>query len=546
MKTTAVVVDDGALLPQSSSSSSSTPGDGAPLCRSGRRRRRRTRLRCPRTRRTRLRCGAVNTVFSHFLLLLLVFGVSWTTTTDLLLSFLRAVVPQEDCFGRRPPAAGFFFLPTAEAAQASNDGRDDDDHDDEYYDDDDDDNVAGGRGSNNNNNNFFRRHFDHDGERRGGGGGSNFTDFSVRTYVRTRDNANALGGGFRKIKPSLLVPRSNFLSDRSFFLLLLLLTFFYLLLLYCNSLIQQLGKQITSTIFPNRAPRHFAEGLWNAFKTTLLAVTLGSSSLFGLPVLGYRSYGGGAAVGAAVGAVLGSLLAASIAIGSAANVAYQLAAGLLNTPGAAYRKFWQGKNWDEHSRTWVEYDLAREEAVLEERRKRIRYQQSSTAGSGSSGRRRRYRALYDVLGVEPDASPKAIKKAYYQKAKSVHPDKAQAQSGEGSETEQDANAQFLKVHEAYKTLSDEKRRSEYDRFGTTSSSSQGGFGGDSSDATITAIAKFDAGVFFAVLLNTEHVEPYTGELRVSFYISKLQELVVLLSRTKASRRRDRRKKWPKC
>lgn len=61
---------------------------------------------------------------------------------------------------------------------------------------------------------------------------------------------------------------------------------------------------------------------------------------------------------------------------------------------------------------------------------------------------------YMVLGINRGAGLDKIKRAYREVAKKYHPDTAP--SKEGTE-------RFLEIREAYETLSDEKRRKEYDR-----------------------------------------------------------------------------------
>jgi len=63
--------------------------------------------------------------------------------------------------------------------------------------------------------------------------------------------------------------------------------------------------------------------------------------------------------------------------------------------------------------------------------------------------------LYEILGVERDASPKEIKKAYRKKASEFHPDK-----NGGKECEE-----FHHVQTAYEVLSDPDRRKAYDENG---------------------------------------------------------------------------------
>lgn len=61
---------------------------------------------------------------------------------------------------------------------------------------------------------------------------------------------------------------------------------------------------------------------------------------------------------------------------------------------------------------------------------------------------------YDVLGITREASAGEIKAAYRRLAKQYHPD---------INTAPGAQERFLKVQEAYDTLSDPEKRAEYDR-----------------------------------------------------------------------------------
>ncbi|XP_062860124.1 dnaJ homolog subfamily B member 9 [Trichomycterus rosablanca] len=60
---------------------------------------------------------------------------------------------------------------------------------------------------------------------------------------------------------------------------------------------------------------------------------------------------------------------------------------------------------------------------------------------------------YEILGVPKDASERQIKKAFHKLAMKYHPDKNKSP---------DAEATFREIAEAYETLSDGKRREEYD------------------------------------------------------------------------------------
>jgi len=63
--------------------------------------------------------------------------------------------------------------------------------------------------------------------------------------------------------------------------------------------------------------------------------------------------------------------------------------------------------------------------------------------------------MYDVLGLDKDASPDDIKRAYRKLILKLHPDKP---TGDAEK--------FKKVQEAYEVLSDPQKRQNYDQFGT--------------------------------------------------------------------------------
>ena len=67
------------------------------------------------------------------------------------------------------------------------------------------------------------------------------------------------------------------------------------------------------------------------------------------------------------------------------------------------------------------------------------------------------RDYYEVLGLTKAASPEEIKKAYRQNAKKYHPDV--------NKEDEDAEAKFKEVAEAYEVLSDSQKRAAYDQYG---------------------------------------------------------------------------------
>lgn len=86
------------------------------------------------------------------------------------------------------------------------------------------------------------------------------------------------------------------------------------------------------------------------------------------------------------------------------------------------------------------------------------------------------RDYYEVLGLGRDASEDEIKKAYRKQAKKYHPDL--------NPGDQEAEANFKEVNEAYEVLSDSQKKAQYDQFGHAGvdpnyggGAGYGGFGG---------------------------------------------------------------------
>ncbi|CCD25273.1 Caj1p NDAI_0E04560 [Naumovozyma dairenensis CBS 421] len=96
---------------------------------------------------------------------------------------------------------------------------------------------------------------------------------------------------------------------------------------------------------------------------------------------------------------------------------------------------------------------------------------------------------YDILGVEPDATPTEIKKAYRRKAMQTHPDK--------HPDDPDAQAKFQAVGEAYQVLSDPGLRSRYDEFGKDDAVPKQGFE--------------DAGEYFTAIFGGDGFKDWIGE-----------------------------------
>ena len=78
------------------------------------------------------------------------------------------------------------------------------------------------------------------------------------------------------------------------------------------------------------------------------------------------------------------------------------------------------------------------------------------------------RDYYDILGVQKAATEDEIRSAFRQLARRYHPDVCK---------EDDAEARFAEVQEAYEVLSDKEKRESYDRFGRAGGASGPGAAG---------------------------------------------------------------------
>ncbi len=86
------------------------------------------------------------------------------------------------------------------------------------------------------------------------------------------------------------------------------------------------------------------------------------------------------------------------------------------------------------------------------------------------------RDYYEILGIQKNASADEIKSAFRRLARQYHPDVSK---------EAEAEEKFKEINEAYGILSDQQKRSQYDRFGHAGLGDAGGmnydFTGDFSD-----------------------------------------------------------------
>jgi len=266
------------------------------------------------------------------------------------------------------------------------------------------------------------------------------------------------------------------------------------------------------SLFNTQKPRDILEGFKMSLSNTLRGTFYGLTAFIATPIGGLK-YG---IIGFIGGILTGSILGITMPLYGVIVGITQFARGIIETPQAIMDGFVNCKVYDDTKREWLEYRLDDDIDEINKLMKDEQQIKGSSSGSSrgsttSSSSRRRVKSTeyYDLLDIQPDASPSEIRSAYRKKARIIHPDK----------NPEDPNAEetFRILSAAYQTLSDPNKRHKYDTSGR-------GVDPESPDGMNDNGVMIDPIVFFAILFGSEQVEPYIGELSLATTFDALLKL----------------------
>jgi len=257
-------------------------------------------------------------------------------------------------------------------------------------------------------------------------------------------------------------------------------------------------------VFNVKQPRDIKNGFSHAAQNIARGVGVGLGGLISAPIEGATTNGvAGFFSGIGIGLV-GVIAAPTIGIGAGVNQIYR---GFL-AQDAADNAQEEGLIWDDVKREWTEekvISLKDHLRMAEETLKEYDDKEARKIRSGASLRGEvKEKELYHLLDLEPgpETNTAEIRKAYYKKAKELHPDKHRGDKDY-------VDTQFKEVSEAYRVLSDPVERRKYDEFGI------GAFENEFK-------LDFDPTLLYGIVFGAHDLSNHVGdELRIGTVIGKI-------------------------
>eukprot|EP01038_Epipyxis_sp_PR26KG_P011423 gene11423-15307_t len=294
---------------------------------------------------------------------------------------------------------------------------------------------------------------------------------------------------------------------------------------------------VISSLFASSTPNNVIKGSKKGIGHLAISSVGAVALIIGTPIKG-TMYGyekgsvPGALAGLIGGTVIGAIGGATLMVVGTMSLLYYTGYGLFRTPETCYSTL-LGKEWDDDAKEWIYYDLSAERdkilSISDDEFVRLISSSTNTAAeifsvSSNTGKdpncnctnwnandsenpenppkrpkkNIQDRSLYDVLGIEPEATSNEIKKAYYVKARENHPDR--------NRDDPQANAKFQKVGQAYQILSNDDARAAYDNKGL---------------AAVDSNPSLDANMIYTLIFGSDGFESLIGELELAMKIKSL-------------------------
>jgi len=245
---------------------------------------------------------------------------------------------------------------------------------------------------------------------------------------------------------------------------------------------------------------------WDGMKSAYILTWTGFYEGFGGLFLEYpwEGFSRDGVMGLLTGTTAGIIHFTSMTTSGIVAGLYQAVRGVEQT-FVAIQASRDGMLWHDIRKEWYFYSLDQEGKNMDSKER---------SSSSSSNRRQQSRRLrkhvkdvrfYHLLNVAVDASSSDIKRAYYQQALMIHPDKS---------SESDAVEHFRLLNTAYKTLISRDARDMYDRHGICFAD----------QALSEESARLEPYIFFSILFGTSVVEPYVGDLAIASIVDNTLHL----------------------